>query len=444
LLANDTDPDTGATQTFVSVANGTGGTVSLAGGNVTFTPTANFNGAATFTYLMTDGIAQSTGTVTVNVTAVNDAPTITSDGIGPLAAISVAENATAVTTITSTDTEGTARTYSLVDGADQGKFTINATTGVLAFIAGPDFETPADAGGNNIYDVIVRASDGSLSDDQAISVTVTNVAGHTIKGHKTNADKIDGTKPVGNTTTGEEDKIDGRGGNDTIKALGGNDTVKGGLGVDNLDGGTGIDTVDFSDQSKGVVLTLNGSKTAIAKVGGLVEDTLKNFENITGGKSNDTLTGDKQANILKGGNADDQLDGGKANDSLDGGKGNDTLIGGLGTDTLMGGANNDIFVFNARLGVTNVDIITDFVHDADRIQLDDAIFKAIGPTLEAGEFYAKAGATAAKQADDRIIYNKTTGDLYYDADGTGIVTAVLFATLTAKPGGVDGGDFIIV
>ncbi len=54
-------------------------------------------------------------------------------------------------------------------------FTINATTGVLTFIGAPDFETPGDAGGNNIYDVVVRATSTGGTDDQAIAVTVTNV-----------------------------------------------------------------------------------------------------------------------------------------------------------------------------------------------------------------------------------------------------------------------------
>ena len=47
-------------------------------------------------------------------------------------------------------------------------------TGALSFIAAPNFEAPTDAGGNNVYDVIVRASDGTLFDTQAIAVTVTN------------------------------------------------------------------------------------------------------------------------------------------------------------------------------------------------------------------------------------------------------------------------------
>ena len=49
-------------------------------------------------------------------------------------------------------------------------------TGVLSFAAIPDFEAPADADHNNSYQVVVRASDGSLSDDQSIAVNVSDVS----------------------------------------------------------------------------------------------------------------------------------------------------------------------------------------------------------------------------------------------------------------------------
>src|SRR5205809_758059 len=60
-------------------------------------------------------------------------------------------------------------------GADASHFTINASTGALSFVSAPDYETPTDAGGNNVYDVTVQVSDGTLTDTQAIAVTVTNV-----------------------------------------------------------------------------------------------------------------------------------------------------------------------------------------------------------------------------------------------------------------------------
>ncbi|MEJ5992769.1 Ig-like domain-containing protein, partial [Ramlibacter sp. PS3R-8] len=80
LLANDTDPDAGDTLSVTGVANPVGGTVSLAGGNVTFTPNPNFTGTASYQYTISDGNGgTSTATVTVNVTPVQDAPTANND-----------------------------------------------------------------------------------------------------------------------------------------------------------------------------------------------------------------------------------------------------------------------------------------------------------------------------------------------------------------------------
>ncbi len=59
------------------------------------------------------------------------------------------------------------------------KFAINATTGVVTFVTSPDFEAPTDAGANNVYDLQVTASDGTLSVAQSIAVTVTAVNDNT-------------------------------------------------------------------------------------------------------------------------------------------------------------------------------------------------------------------------------------------------------------------------
>ena len=69
---------------------------------------------------------------------------ITSNGGGATAAVNVAENTTAVTTVTATDADLPAQTltYSIIGGADAAKFTINGSTGALTFVAAPDYETP--------------------------------------------------------------------------------------------------------------------------------------------------------------------------------------------------------------------------------------------------------------------------------------------------------------
>ncbi|MGQ0555786.1 MAG: cadherin domain-containing protein [Nitrospiraceae bacterium] len=106
----------------------------------------------------------------------NSAPTITSNSGGATASITVAENTTTVTTVTATDANaGQTLTYSISGGADASKFTINSSTGALSFASAPNYESPTDSGGNNVYDVTVQVSDGNGgTDTQAIAVTVAN------------------------------------------------------------------------------------------------------------------------------------------------------------------------------------------------------------------------------------------------------------------------------
>ena len=110
----------------------------------------------------------------VTITNVNEAPVITSNGGGATAAFNVSENNAGATLATSTDPEGTARTWSIAGGADAARFTMSSN-GILNFVSAPDFESPTDAGGNNVYDVVIRASDGVLEDTQALAITVTNL-----------------------------------------------------------------------------------------------------------------------------------------------------------------------------------------------------------------------------------------------------------------------------
>lgn len=102
-------------------------------------------------------------------------PDITSNGGGTTAAITIDENTTAVTTVTA-DNKDVSNPFSISGGADAALFTIGPATGVLAFLSAPDFEAPADADSNNIYQVIVRVSGNGLFDTQVINVTVADVA----------------------------------------------------------------------------------------------------------------------------------------------------------------------------------------------------------------------------------------------------------------------------
>jgi VCBS repeat-containing protein len=176
--------DVDSAATFVAQTNTAGiyGKFSIdTGGAWTYVAdTAHNEFAASTTYTDTFAVSSADGTltsVTVHIAGSNDLPTITSNGGGTTASISVAENTAAVTTVAATDVDLPAQTlsYSIVGGADAAKFSIVSGTGALSFISAPNFEAPADSGTNNVYDVIVRASDGTLFDDQAIAVTVTCV-----------------------------------------------------------------------------------------------------------------------------------------------------------------------------------------------------------------------------------------------------------------------------
>jgi hypothetical protein len=173
----------------------------------------------------------------VNLAPPNGAPVITSDGGGSAALINVAENTSAVTTVTATDADLDPLSILIVGGADQAKFQI--VNGVVSFISAPDFEKPTDAGGDNVYEVQVQVSDGNTTDLQTLSVNVTDVAGNTVNGTSAK-DTINGS----NGATAEADVISGKGKSDKLFGLAGDDELKGNKGKDRLDGGADDDELD--------------------------------------------------------------------------------------------------------------------------------------------------------------------------------------------------------
>jgi Ca2+-binding RTX toxin-like protein len=203
--------------------------------------------------------------------------------------------------------------------------------------------------------------------------------------------------------------LTGSSGDNRIDGGSGNDMLIGGLGNDTLIGGLGIDTASYAGTSSSVTVSL--ALSSAQNTGGAGTDTMTLIENLIGGSGNDVLTGSSGDN------------------RIDGGSGNDTLIGGLGNDILTGGAGLDRFVFNTTLGASNVDSISDFVVADDTICLENSgIFSALSAVgiLSVGAFQIGAAAT---QTDDRIIYNPTTGALFYDADGSGSGAAIQISTL---------------
>jgi hypothetical protein len=188
-------------------------------------------------------------------------------------------------------------------------------------------------------------------------------------------------------------------------------------GKDTIDGGGGSDLVAYINEAKSVSVALNGSTAVTVKIGGKVADTIKNVENIRSGNGNDNLRGDKLANDLRG---DD---------------GNDTIEGGLGRDTLYGQLGNDVFVFRTALGSANYDVIKDFTPGQDKIHLDNAVMSVLGSKTGGlgSQFHSAPGATKGADANDHIIYNETTGKLYYDSNGKLAGGLSLIAVIEGSP-----------
>jgi len=213
----------------------------------------------------------------------------------------------------------------------------------------------------------------------------------------------------------------------------------GGPGRDTLDGGAGSDTASYAEKTGAVIVTLSGATNALVTVGGRIEDTLRNIENVLGGKGNDVLTGDELANSLRGGSGADTLSGGLAVD---------TLAGGLGRDLLTGGEGGDVFVFDHKPGSLDWDTLADFegagVPDGDVLQLSHAIFSTLAVGALSATAFQSGLVNVANNAGTRIVYNQSSGELFYDADGSGSGAALKLAVLANHPSALSADDFLIV
>ncbi|MEQ9449060.1 MAG: hypothetical protein RLN70_09170, partial [Rhodospirillaceae bacterium] len=211
--------------------------------------------------------------------------------------------------------------------------------------------------------------------------------------------------------------IEGGSGHDTLRGSAGNDRLEGGSGRDEINGGSGIDSAAFATAGSGVTLNLT---TGVGTRGNANGDTYISIENVIGSNHDDFITGSSGRNILVGGRGDDVLRGSA---------GNDLLRGGLGNDILNGGSGADEFRFETALNAsTNVDTIENYSIANDWISLDDRVFDAMGSSLSSSEFRI---GSSAQDGNDYIIYNASTGALYYDEDGVGGSAQVHFATLSA-------------
>ena len=213
--ATDADSD-GLTYSIAGGADGALFTINSSTGALSFISGADFeapgdagaNNVYEVTIQVSDGTDSVTQTVNVTLTNVDEAPVFSSG-----TAFSVDEDQTAAFTAAAADPEGVSITYS-IRGTDAALFSINASTGVVTFNSAPDFASPGDANGDNIYDLEVVASDGGIETTQNVTVTVeevpdagsgspsiTSAATSTVSENQTSAYETRATDPQGDTLT---------------------------------------------------------------------------------------------------------------------------------------------------------------------------------------------------------------------------------------------------
>jgi Ca2+-binding RTX toxin-like protein len=303
--------------------------------------------------------------------------------------------------------------------------------------------------GDDIY--IVSTADTIVYDDGGGTDTVRSTVSFNLPDNVENLELL-GTSAINGHGNDLNNVLTGNDAANILNGEGGADTMIGGLGddvytVDNA-GDVVIDssmTGGFDTIRSSVSYALPGHVEKLVLTGTSAIDG-------TGNGLGNTILGNSAANVLNGGggadtlvgyDGNDTLLGGAYNDNLNGANGDDVLSGGAGNDLLQGGAGSDQFLFDAALSrSSNVDQIYDFSVPADTVALDDDVFSAAGApgALSADAFYAGA---AAHDASDRIIYNSSNGNLYYDADGSGPTAAILFAHV-AEGTPLTSADFVIV
>ena len=152
------------------------------------------------------------------------------------------------------------------------------------------------------------------------------------------------------------------------------------------------------------------------------------------------MTGGAFVDRLEGGAGRDGLTRGGGADTLIGGAAADTLSGGAGVDQLEGGTGADMFNFVTAPVAGEVDDIDDFAVGVDMIRLAASAFAGVSAGhLGAANFVS---GTVAGDATDRVLYDKATGEIWFDSDGTGSAVAVLFARVTAGMA-LGAADFLI-
>ena len=357
---------------------------------------------------------------------VNDAPTAS------LSSNTVNEYAAANTVIGSLigqdpDAGDTSFIFELLDNAG-GRFKLVGSNIAVASRFLLDFEQDAS------HDIVVRVTDAhGASFDQTLTINLNDINPEILTGSAgsdhivggAGADRLNGG--VGN------DLLEGGSGIDRLTGGDGSDDLRGGQGDDTLDGGIGFDML--SGGTGNDIYVYDGNDTIVEDLDAGI-DTVQAYASITLAANVENVTLMTNLGINATGN---ELD-----NSIKGNAGSNVLTGGSGRDTMTGGGGADRFDFNSMsdssVSGTTRDIIVDFLHGTDKIDLSDidALLSELGD--QAFTFMGTGAFTDVGQI--RLTQNGLNTQILFNTEGDSAAEmSIVLGKITATA--ITESDFIL-
>jgi hypothetical protein len=347
VLGNDSDPDPGNTITAVLVS-GPSNAQSFAlnaDGSFNYTPAANFNGSVSFSYKARDNSNADSPvvSVTINVTAVNDAPSFASGGNVTVAEDSGAYSVAWASAISKgpANENGQTVAFMITNNTNPALFSSApavAPNGALSFTPAPN------AFGSAVITVVLKDNGGTAnggadtSSPVSFTINVTPVNDPPTVAVVAGGSCGDSTGDSTGTMNLLISDVDSNAGGATLSGSSSNTAVVPNSNI--VFGGSGANrTVTIT------AITRNSIQTSIVTItvndgqGGTSTSTVNV---IAGSNKTETINGTGGSDLIFGDNGDDTINAGGGNDLVCGGNGSDTIFGGTGDDTLNGENDDDI------------------------------------------------------------------------------------------------------
>lgn len=392
LLANDSDVDGDSlTVTSATVPASQGSLTEVSNGVYTFKPDDGFEGTATVSYTISDGMGGTdSGVHTIEVGADPTPP----DGVVDGEEFAEVMNPLYDDANAPTDGGG-----DIIDGPDGDNDSIRGNGGDDTINAGEGDDT-VDGG----------ADDDSIRGGNGDDIIMGGAGDDTVRGEDGD-DTVSGGAGNDSVTGGKgDDDLSGGAGDDSLTGSSGDDTIDGGTGDDSITGSTGADSITdmsgdnlINSDNPGSFNPDLGTPLGTPGLGFAVvapdPDPNDNKDTITTGDGDDTINAGDDADLIDAGDGDNVVDGGTDRDTITTGAGDDSITGGEGDDLINAGAGDDTI----DGGIGNP--AANFIDEPNEGFAPDPILDNGDDTINAG-----AGDDVVNGEDDNDLIDGGTGD----------------------------------